>query len=243
LARTQVKSWVIKQNTGACILGQWTLTLLLLTLACTSGRAQIIDPSSPTRPVQGDPDFDAGEERRAGPQDQRAAIVDTFGIFTYRVDNPNSENSWRDSLLDQFQRYEPNRKVAFDWATIGQQGGAAYRLRYEPIRRYGTEIGLRQFDLYQVEGRTLDYYRLQYPFTYLNYFRGSEQEDYQVNAKFSRNFADGVNLLVDYTRLSQQGRNDQYPGQNLRNTHVATGLSIRPSGSRYSGFFSFAANT
>lgn len=206
-------------------------------------RAQIIDPSSPMQPVQGDPDFDAGAERRGAQQEQREQIVDTFGIFTYRVANPNSEANWRDSLLDQFQRYEPNRKVAFDWATIGQQGSAAYRLRYEPVRRYGTEIGFRQFDLYQVDGSNLDYYRLQYPFTYLDYYRGSQQEDYQVGAKFSRNFADGVNLLIDYTRISQQGDADQYPGQNLRNTHVATGLSIRPPGSRYSGYFSFAANT
>ncbi|MEM9529069.1 MAG: putative porin, partial [Bacteroidota bacterium] len=83
----------------------------------------------------------------------------------------------------------------------------------------------------------------EHPFTYLSYVRESEQEDYQVKAKFSRNFADGVNLLLDYNRTSQQGERDQYPGQALRNTHVATGLSIRPPGSRYSGFFSFAANT
>jgi hypothetical protein len=193
--------------------------------------------------VEGDPDFDASTDRRGQPQDQREALVDTFGIFTYRIDNPNSEKNWRDSLLDQFQRYEPGRKIAFDYATIGQQGGAAYPLRYTPIRRKGTEVGLRQFDLYQLDGDNLDYYRLEHPFTYLDYARGSEQGDYQVGAKFSRNFADGVNLLVDYRRLSQQGSQDQYPGQNLRNTHVATGLSIRPAGSRYNGYFSFAANT
>lgn len=238
-----MKSRVLRQWPRVRLQRSFVFSLLLVLLACTSGRAQIIDPSAPTQPVQGDPDFDPSNDRQGRKQEQRDQIVDTFGIFTYQVDNPNSENSWQDSLLDQFQRYEPNRKVAFDWATIGQQGGAAYRLRYEPIRRYGTELGFRQFNLYQVDGSNLDYYRLQYPFTYLNYVRGSEQEDYQINAKFSRNFSDGVNLLVDYTRLSQQGSQDQYPGQNLRNTHVATGLSIRPPGSRYSGFFSFAANT
>ncbi len=219
------------------------LVIFLILTSSTVANGQILDPSSPMQPVQGDPDFDASADRRGRQQEQREQIVDTFGIFTYRVANPNSEENWRDSLLDQFQRYEPNRRVAFDWATIGQQGGAAYRLRYEPIRRYGTEIGFRQFDLYQLDGSNLDYYRLQYPFTYLDYYRGSQQEDYQVGAKFSRNFADGVNLLIDYTRISQQGDADQYPGQNLRNTHVATGLSIRPPGSRYSGYFSFAANT
>lgn len=219
------------------------LTLLFVLLLSTCARAQILPPTSNGDPEVGDPDYDPNQDRRGQPQEQRETIVDTFGIFTYRVDNPNVEGNWRDSLLDQFQRYEPGRKPAFDWATIGQLGGAAYRLRYEPEHRYGTEIGLRQFNLYQIDGRNLDYYRLEHPFTYLNYVRGTEQEDYQVGAKFSRNFADGVNLLIDYKRLSQQGDQDQYPGQNLRNTHVATGLSVRPPGSRYEGYFSFAANT
>lgn len=219
------------------------LPLLLLTFPRTSVRAQILDPSSSTRPEVGDPDYDASTDRLAGPQQQRDVILDTFGIYTFKVDNPNLETNWRDSLLDGFQRYEPGRRPAFDWATIGQIGGAAYRLRYQPEHRYGTELGLRQFDLYQTDGRTLDYYRLEHPFTFLNYVRGSQQEDYIVGAKFSRNFADGVNLLINYDRISEQGDQDQYPGQNLRNTHVATGLSVRPPGSRYEGYFSFAANT
>ena len=219
------------------------LPLLLLLFFGTCVRAQILEPSTPTQPQLGDPDYDPNDSRRGQPQEQREQLLDTFGIFTFRVDNPNEEGNWRDSLLDGFQRYEPGRKPDFDWATIGQLGGAAYRLRYEPLHRYGTEIGLRQFELYQTDGRLLDFYRLQYPFTYLSYVRGSQREDYQVGANFSRNFADGVNLVIDYERLSQQGSQDQYPGQNLRNTHVATGVSIRPPGSRYAGFFSFSANT
>jgi hypothetical protein len=217
------------------------MVLLISALGTLSG--QIIDPSSSNRPQQGDPDFDPAEDRRGEPQEQREAIVDTFGIFNYTVDNPNSETNWRDSLLDGFQRYEPDRKVDFDYATIGQRGGAAYALRYQPIRRYGTTVGFRQFDLYQTTGSDLEYYRLEHPFTYLSHVRETEQEDGYTIAKFSRNFSDGVNLVLDYSRLNQQGEQDQYPAQALRNTHVATGFSIRPPGSRYSGFFSFSANT
>ncbi|MBC6992900.1 hypothetical protein QWY85_03645 [Neolewinella lacunae] len=222
----------------------WRLACLLLALPFGTGlNAQVLDPSTPLTPREGDPNFDPNENRRARAQEQREEILDTFGIFLYQVDNPNVEKNWRDSLLDGFQLYEPDRKVAYDYATIGQRGGAAYPLRYTPITRRGTAIGLRQFDLYTLNGENLDYYRLEHPFTYLGYVRESEQEDYWVKAKFSRNFADGVNLILDYTRISQQGTQDQYPGQNLRNTHVGTGLSVRPSGSRYSGFFSFTANT
>lgn len=224
---------------------RWTRLLIgaLLVLLTMSLSGQILDPSASNRPQQGDPDYDASTDRRSGPQEQREAIVDTFGIFQFKVSNPDSETNWKDSLLDGFQRYELDRKVDFDYATIGQRGGAAYPLRYQPIKRRGTSIGLRQFDLYQTDGEDLRYYRLEHPFTYLSHVRESEQEDAWTIAKFSRNFADGVNLVLDYSRINQQGEQDQYPSQALRNTHVATGLSIRPPGSRYSGFFSYAANT
>ena len=220
------------------------LLLLFGYLTSVNGlRAQIIDPGSSPIPRQGDPDYDPAADRRAGPQEQREELVDTFGIFRYTVDNPNAEQTWRDSLLDGFQRYEADRRVDFDYATIGQRGGAAYALRYQPLDRLGTQVGLRQFDLYQRTGANLEFLRLQYPFTYLTHVRESEQEDNYTEARFSRNFADGVNLVVDFTRMSQQGDRDQYPAQALRNTHANTGVSIRPPGSRYSGFFSYAANT
>jgi len=118
--------------------GRGFLLFALFFLSGTLLFGQILDPSSDGRPRSGDPDFDASTDRRAGPQEQREAIVDTFGIFQYQVDNPNSEESWRDSLLDQFQRYEPSRKPDFDYATTGTRGGAAYPLRYQPITRTGT---------------------------------------------------------------------------------------------------------
>lgn len=206
-------------------------------------RAQILDPASDGRGQPGDPDYDPNDQRRAGPQDQREILPDTFGIFRYRADNPNLETTWKDSLLNGVQLYEPDRAARFDWGTLGQRGSAAYRLRYEPTTRDGTEIGLRQFALYQLSAENLEFYRLERPFTYLEHVRESEQQDSWTHVKFSRNFADGVNLMLDYTRLTQLGTQDQYPNQSLRNTHVATGLSVRPPGSRYSGYFSFAANT
>ncbi|NJB86438.1 hypothetical protein GGR26_002206 [Lewinella marina] len=217
--------------------------LLLLLLLGTSVRAQILDPSDTGELDPDDPDYDAASARRGRPQDQRLVAPDTFGIFLYRVDNPNRETRFSDSLLNGFQQYAPDRAVDFDYATLGQLGSAAYPLRYRPEHRRGLEVGFRQFDLYKVDAENLDFYRLERPFTYLEYLRGSEQNDGLINARFSRNFADGVNLLLNYERIFQVGDQDQYPGARVRNTHVGVGVSVRPLGSRYSGFFSYAANT
>ena len=228
---------------GAVIGWRAGMSLLILLFACTCVRAQVLDPSDRGELDPDDPDYDAASARRGSPQDQRAILPDTFGIFLYGVDNPNRERSFSDSLLNGFQRYEPDRMVDYDYATLGQIGSAAYPLRYTPVRRRGLEIGLRQFDLYRVNANTLEFYRLERPFTYLRYLRGSEQNDGRLEARFSRNFADGVNLLLDYDRVFQLGDTDQYPGSSVRNTRIATGLSVRPAGRRYSGYFSYVANT
>ncbi|PPK88401.1 putative beta-barrel porin [Neolewinella xylanilytica] len=217
---------------------------LLLVLMCGAGlRAQIVDPSETIELDPDDPDYDASSARQGAPQQQRVIEPDTFGIYLYGADNPNREQSFSDSLLSGFQQYEPDRRVPFDYATLGQIGSAAYRMRYEPEYRRGLEIGLRQFDLYRLNVDNLDFYRLERPFTYLRYLRGSEQQDGMLEARFSRNFADGVNLLLGYDRIFQLGEQDQYPGTAIRNTNVTVGLSVRPPGSRYSGYFSYTANT
>ena len=221
----------------------WVYILLaLLSLPGTWAGAQVLDPSDTGQLYPSDPDYDAASARRGQPQQQREVLPDTFGIFIYQVDNPNREERFRDSLLNGFQRFEPDRAVDFDYATLGQIGTPAYALRYTPIRRRGLEVGLRQFDLYRREVEQLDFYRLERPFTYLRYLRGSAQNDGRLTARFSRNFADGVNLLLDYDRIFQTGQ-EGYPATAVRNTSVSTGLAIRPPGSRYSGYFTYSANT
>ena len=206
-------------------------------------QSQVLDPSDTGQLDPDDPDYDASSARRGSPQQQRVILPDTFGIYLYQADNPNREITFTDSLLPGFQQYEPDRRVPFDYGTLGQLGSAAYRLRYEPDYRRGLEIGLRQFDLYRLDVDNMDFFRLQRPFTYLRYLRGSEQQDGMLETRFSRNFADGVNLVLGYDRIFQTGTQDQYAGMFVRNTNVTVGVSVRPVGSRYSGYFSYAANT
>ena len=214
--------------------------LLLLATAPRIGvRAQIVDPRGGEYPDYGGEEL----ERERGPTEQRTVQPDTFGIFLYTVENPNRERAFADSLLDGFQRYELDRRPAFDYATLGQLGSAAHPLRYTPLHRTGLEVGLRQYELYRLDGRNLDYYRLERPFTYVEYLRGSAQADAQLLTKFSRNFSDGVNLVLQFDRLSQQGTQEQYPSSELRNTNLAVATGIRPPGSRYSGYFSYVAAT
>jgi hypothetical protein len=64
-----------------------------------------------------------------------------------------------------------------------------------------------------------------------------------VEAQFSRNFADGINLSIDYKRINQLGTQTKYLRQDVQNTALAFGLWFEGPSKKYTGMISFASNT
>lgn len=222
----------------------WKICYLLLALAISQGLwAQGLDPSSYGSGSTTSNEYDPLDDRQREPQEQRAFIPDTFGVFEFRVDNPNEEIAFKDSLLPGFAVYDPAELPGFDYAHLGIVGSPAYALQYRPRGRRGLDFGFHQFDLYQRTGSNLDFYRLERPYTNLRYLRGSNANDTYIEANFSRNFADGISFVIDHKRWRQFGTQDQYPRQRLLNNSTSGGFWIHPTGSRYQAFISHAANT
>lgn len=170
--------------------------------------------------------------------------VDTFGVFSFYVDNPNLETPFSDSLLtNYFNQYDPARRRDLDYMHLGNLGSAHRPIVYQTFQRRGFDVGLHQYDLYMTRAADLPFYRLEKAYTNVGYTQGSEQADGYFTAEFSRNFSDGLNFSFDYKRISQIGTQDQYPNQNTRNTALATGLWLHSKDGRYDGYFTFAANT
>ncbi len=224
------------------LVGQLCLLGLGCLLCLGAVNAQVVDPTDLRRFDADDPDADPNPRNR-GPRDQRVIEKDTFGIFAFSANNPNEETAFTDSLLQGWQRYERDRKTEFSYANLGIQGSAAHPLQYQAQQRNGLDLGFHHFDLYQLDGNNMSFFRQQRPYTQLQFVQGSEQRDLLLDATFSRNFSDGVNFVLDYRRNSQRGRADQYPNQNLRNTNLSTGLWINHPGGKYDVFLSHASNT
>lgn len=177
-------------------------------------------------------------------RNQEEVEPDTFDIFYFYAENPNQDIPFSDSTLgDYFQQYDPARHRSLDYKHLGNLGSAHEPIVFEAAGRRGFEVGLNQFSLYMTPGSRLAYYRIERPFTQVSYTMGSQQADGYTTARFSRNFANGLNYTLDFSRISQLGQTSQYPNQNTRNTALATGLWYHSKRGRYDGFFSFAANT
>lgn len=173
---------------------------------------------------------------------QEAIEVDTFGVYYVYSDNPGQQYAFRDTLLHHLQFYNPVRQRLLDYANLGNVGSAHQALFYESPFRQGLDIGLHQYDLYQINTKQVRFYRLEKAFTNVFYSQGADQSDSYLKAQFSRNFGKTLNLSLDYSRISQLGSSNQYPYQNGRNIALAVGLWYHSKNKRYQGFFNYNRN-
>lgn len=179
-----------------------------------------------------------------GGGNQRDIELDTFDFFYYYAENPNQEIPFSDTILgNNFRFHDPVRKRDLDYRHLGNLGSAHEPIFWDVPERRGFDIGLHQYDLYQIRGNQLKYYRLERPFSEVSYTIGAEQADGYTTAALSRNFANGLNFSLDYKRINQLSESAQYRNQNSRNTALATGLAFRSLKGSYRSFFSFSANT
>ncbi|MEZ4991003.1 MAG: putative porin [Saprospiraceae bacterium] len=218
----------------------WALLLGFILAGLTTIQAQRISTGT-----TGSGGFDTDSDRSRGEfEDQLAEEPDTFGVFIFFADNPNEEREFADTSLHRyFQQYDPARQRELDWRTLGNLGSAAEPFVYQPRARQGFDVGFHQFDLYLTRADQLPFYRLERAFTQVEYTQGSEQADGYMKARFSRNFANGLNFSLYYDKIAQIGRFDQYPNQNSRNTTFGGGMWFHSQNERYDGFLSIVANT
>ncbi len=174
------------------------------------------------------------------PEDQ---TLDTVGIFYFYADNPYRETPYADTLLRNFEQYDPVRQRDLDYTNLGILGSAHHPLVFESVWRRGFDLGMHQFDLYLTPVTMAPFYRIQKAFTNLSFMVGSEQADSYLTAQFSRNFAKGITFSLDYRRLSYIGDQNQYPNQNARNTAITAGLWIKGKTQKYQGFLAVSGNT
>lgn len=183
--------------------------------------------------------FAGGGGSAAGGGTQRLTL-DTSDIYFFYAGNPNLVFPFSDSLLESFQQYDPIRLRELDYASLGNLGSAARPLFFQPTWRRGFDVGLHQFDIYQLSTADVRYYKITQAFTQAGYTQGSTQDDGFFNIRFSRNFADGLNLSLESHRINNAGA---YDFQQALNSAAAVGLWYHDKNGNYDSYFSFVSNS
>ena len=220
-----------------------TLLFLLCILSVQTLNAQ--RGGAPTgRPTNGGAGNGGGQQ---GIQFADDESPDTSKVYYFFTDNPNKEYLFVDTLLDNyFHQYDPARKRELDYAQLGNIGSPLNQFIYQPSFHQGFDIGLHQYDPYKVTSKSLKFYNIEKAFTDFYFSQGGSQEDIQLNAKFSQDFAKGTKLSIDYRRISQFGGTTPIPylyeNQKARHTDLAIGLSFKNQKETYQSYLVFATN-
>lgn len=180
--------------------------------------------------------FSGGSGGSSGPQ---KLVQDTSAIYHFYADNPNITFPYLDSLLTDFQQYDPIRQQPWDWASLGNLGSAAHSLVLTPQFRQGVDIGLHQYDLYQLRTEDVKFYKIRQTFSQGYFSQGANQGNGYFKVRFSRTFAKGLNLSIEHRRINDNGYFDH---EGVDNKAFALGLWYRTQGGGYDGFFTFTAN-
>jgi Putative porin len=160
-------------------------------------------------------------------------------------------------LDNNFQQYDPSRRLRLDYFNLGSVTSAAYPSVYQPVLRSGLDIGLHQFDIYQIKNNDIRFYHQTKAFTDV-YYSGNEQTNAQIEAKYGRAFANGLHLSVDYKRVTNFGIADNavpiiqrtvndtaqewlYQGV-PRGRAVAFGVGFWLHKEKYDGYLTFTSN-
>ncbi len=169
---------------------------------------------------------------------------DTSDVIFFYADKPSQEYVFIDTILGKYVvQYDPIRQRRWDYVHLGHLGSAHQPVVFSPANRQGFDLGFHQFDLYQTKAEDLPFYRITRPFTNVAYSQVAEQSNGFVEAQFSRNFADGINLSIDYKRINQLGTQTKYLRQDVQNTALAFGLRFEGRQKKYTGMIAFASNT
>jgi Putative porin len=235
----------------------WVICFVVFGLSCfRPGGASLMAQGRPPG-VGGDPDNQSAfpSDTLDTPEEEE---LDTANIAYFFSNNPGVLFQENDSLLDNnFQQFSPSRRRRLDYFNLGSVTSAAYPSVYQPVLRSGLDIGLHQFDIYQLKNSDIRFYQQTKPFTDV-FYSGNEQTNAQIETKYGRNFANGLNLSIDYRRVTNFGLTDDavpvinrdvngskeewlYQGM-PRGRTVAFGVGFWLHKEKYDGYLTFTSN-
>ena len=180
-----------------------------------------------------------GARIASGPEEYIETEEDTISVRYFTLDDISKRHIFKDTLLDDLEKYSTARQFKTAALNLGNLGSSHIRMRYEPRESILTIPGFSQYRNYQIAENELRYYTIGRAFNDLSFTPLAGQDNFKVQAKFSANFANDLNMSIDLNRINQVGF---YNGQETKSTAFALGFWKNYKEKNLQTFFSFVAN-
>jgi len=163
-------------------------------------------------------------------------ITSTYVMAQTRPTRINNDTD--EDILNQ----EDEDFKGFDSLQIGKDPtvpSASHPMLYTPSRVTGFHSGYREYEPYNVTVDQFKYYKTNRAISDLYFSSIANQSNLSIKTDFTRNFQDGLQLSVNYSRFSNEGF---YSAQRARTTNFGTGLWYQSPKDKYNGFITFVSN-
>lgn len=168
------------------------------------------------------------------------SIPDTTIIQYFNLGNVDELTPFKDtSLMTLLYHAEPSRNPAAPLHNLGPIASASFSALYNPTRSIGFHSGLRSYDPYNIYLDQFRYYKTNRTISDL-YFSGlSNQQNIALKTDFSRNYANGIQLNINYQRYVNEGF---YLDQKTVTTNLGLGLWYQSESDRYNMYLTYVSN-
>jgi len=181
-----------------------------------------------------------GTQSRKSKKPVQSTIKKDSTLHNYfYIEDIEKKYTFKDSLVNDLDIYNPAHKSREEHFTIGNLGSAAFPIRHQTFDKIGIRHGIEQYDLYNFTLDSIRLHELIRPYNDLYFSPLSSQENFMVKAKFARNFSDGISLHLNYNRIKQQGF---YTDQETLTTNFSSSILYQNSNGRQISLLTLLVN-
>ena len=170
----------------------------------------------------------------------RARHTDSIVRYVTPGDFYTTHTIEKDSLRYHTHQYDPVRRKRLEYVHLGNLGSAHRRQFFGLQATKGLDIGQHQYLLYQRRFEDFKFYDAEHALTEFKYSQGLDQLDGVLNARFGRNFANGVKTSLDYLRINQKGT---FMHQRAKHTTLGFGIWYDSPDGKYDGLYHYGSNS
>ncbi len=164
---------------------------------------------------------------------------DTVSVSYFTLRDISTPVLFKDTTLRDFEKYAELRSFQTAALNLGNLGSSHLPIVYRARQNIFTDDGFHQYDFYKINLDDFRYYKTGKAFNDLFFTPVDGQDNFKVNAKFSTNFQNNLNLSVYLNRISQLGF---YNSQATKSTAFGFGLWKNNTEKNHQLFFTFLAN-
>ncbi len=162
---------------------------------------------------------------------------DTTILDVFYFQNIDSLVPYTDSLLDYFHFISPQEQWGNPGHNLGNHGGSMLRSLVNLPDQLMMDLGYNQYMYLEKTHENTPHYSLNRPFSNLQFTPyGGNQDNFFVDAIFSRKFQENINFTIDFDRISIQ---DIYQSQAVKHSSIASHFRYDHPKGKYSSAFGY----